>query len=256
MKRNTILAGLLILVLCLAMAIPAFAVVSTPADAAVMDLADLLSQEEELQLTIKLGELSLAYDTQMIIATVSSTDGGDADAYIEYLYDVNALGYGDDRSGILLLVCMDIREFRILTNGAANDAIGGYEIDIISDAIVSDLSDGNYAAAFATFADECAYYLEGHINGFPFDWGQNLVIALIIGLVAGLVTAFVLKAQLRSVRSQSKADAYIKAGSMQLTMRSDLFLYRHVTRTRKESNHSSRPGSRSGSSRSVGGRSF
>lgn len=255
MKRNTLSVAVLILVLCLIMAVPAFAT-STPADASVIDHADLLTPEEEIQLVTKLGKLSLEYDAQIIVATVSSTHGMGADYYVEYLFDTMGFGFGESRDGILLLVCMDVREFRILTNGAANDAIGSYEIDIISDAIVSDLSHGNYAAAFDTFAEECAYYLDGHINGFPFEAGKNLLTALIIGLVAGLITTFSLKAQLKSVRQQNQADAYVRSGSMQLSTRSDLFLYRHVTRTRKETNNSSRSGSRSGGSRSVGGRSF
>ena len=118
--------------------------------------------------------------------------------------------------------------------------------------IVSDLSDGDYAAAFDEFAEQCDYYLDGHINGFPFNFGKNLLICLIIGIVAGVVVAFVLKGQLKTVRKQNQANVYVKPGSMQVTVRNDFFLYREVSKSRKESSSSSG----SGSSRSTGGGSF
>lgn len=252
--KKKVISVVLPLVLCILLAVPAFADVGTP-KACVADRAGLLSQSEAEALSYLLSQISDTYQTQIIIFTLPEANTWDIDQYIEDIFDENQMGYGDDRSGILLLVCMDIREFRILTNGAANDAIGDWEIEKISDAIVSDMSDGDYYAAFDEFIDQCDYYLDGHINGFPFNWGQKLVIALIIGLVAGLITAFSLKAQLKSVRKQHQADAYVKHGSMQVNTRSDLYLYRHVSRVRKENNNSS--GSRSGgSSRSVGGRSF
>ena len=183
--------------------------------------------------------------------TVSSTNGN-IDAYIEEMFDGMNMGYGEKRDGVLLLVCMDDREYRILSNGYAGEAIGPSQIDAIGDAIVSDLSDGAYADAFSTFADQCAYYLDGYLNGFPFNFGKNLIVALIIGMVAGVVVALVLKKQLKSVRQQKQANIYIKSGSMQITKSRDLFLYREVSRTKKDSSNSSG----SGSSRIVGGGKF
>lgn len=255
MKRKTLFALLLMLALWASLWIPSFAEVIELPPPSLLDHADLLSEDEEALLDAWMGERSLTYDAHICIVTVNTTDGMGVDRYVNHLYDSMGFGFGKDHSGILLLVCMDEREFRILSNGAANDAIGDWEIEKISDAIVSDMSDGDYYAAFDEFVDQCDYYLDGHINGFPFRWGKNLVIALIIGLVAGLITAFSLKAQLKSVRKQHLADAYVKSGSMQVSTRSDLYLYRNVTRVRKQNNNSS--GSRSGgSSRSVGGRSF
>jgi uncharacterized protein len=66
-----------------------------------------------------------------------------------------------------------------------------------------------------------------------------------------------MKGQLKSVRKQNRANNYMKTGSLQVTVHRDLFLYRDITRTRKQTNSSS-GGSRSsgGGSRSVGGGSF
>lgn len=218
----------------------------------VFDEADLLSDSEEITLTEKLMDVSHSYNAQILVATIDSMDGGDIDEFLELVYDEMGFGYGENHDGVLLLVCMDPREYRILSNGFAGEAIDSGDIDSIGDVIVSDLSDGNYAAAFDKFADQCDYYLDGHLNGFPFNAGKNLLICLIIGIVAGVVVALILKGQLKTVRKQNQANVYVKPGSMQVTVRNDFFLYRDVTRTKKESSNSSG----SGSSRSTGGGSF
>lgn len=218
------------------------------------DEADLLTDGEETVLTGKLNSLSKKYNAQLIVATIASLDGADIDEFVNYLYDSMGFGYGENHDGVLLLVSMDPRQYRILSNGFAGDAIGSGKIEKIGDAFRSDLSAGNYAAAFGTFADECGYYLDGHINGYPFNFGRNILVCLIIGIVAGVVVALVLKGQLKTVRKQNQAHNYIRSGSMNVSVRNDVFLYRDVTKTKKASSSSS-SGS-SGGSRSTGGGSF
>ena len=240
----------LCLLLCVAISVPAFAVESTEF---LYDDADLLTPEEEFALTQKLAAVSTKYEAQIVIATIASMDGGDIDSFVDYLYDTMSFGYGENRDGVLLLVCMNPREYRILSNGFAGVAIDPDDIGKISDEIVDNLSAGDYTGAFHEFADECAYYLDGHINGFPFNAGKSLAISLIVGVVIGLIVAFVLKGQLKSVHSQSRAQEYVKNGSMHVNLSNDMFLYRTVTRTKKQSSSSSGSG---GTARSKGGGSF
>lgn len=246
MKRK-LFTVLLAVILILSLAVS----VSAASAADLYDEADLLTSEEETQLAQKLSQISKQFNVQIVIVTVPS-ESGSVDVLVENVYDSMNMGYGDKRDGVLLLVCMDPREYRILSNGYAADAITLDCIDAIGKAIVSDLSDGNYADAFNTFADHCVYYLDGYVNGYPFDAGKSLIVALIVGLAAGVVTAFVLKNQLKSVHQQKQANAYIKTGSMQITASRDLYLYSQVSRTEKSSTQSSG----SGSSRNVGGGSF
>lgn len=246
MKRK-LLTMLLVVMLCVSLTISA----SAASGADIYDEADLLSSAEETQIAEKLSKIGEQFDAQIVIMTVPTSDGS-IDTFVEDVYDSMNMGYGENQNGVLLLVCMDSREYRILSNGYAGEAIGMDQIDAISEAIVSDLSDGDYADAFIFFADQCTYYLDGYLNGFPFNAGKNLVVALIIGVVAGVIVAFILKKQLKSVRQQKQANVYIKSGSMQITASRDLFLYRDVTRTKKASSSSSS----GGSSRNVGGGKF
>lgn len=238
----------LLLVLCMAVS------VSAATDAFVYDDAGLLTDGERGELSAKLALLSDTYDAQIVVATVASVEGGDVDNYLEYVYDTMGFGYGENFDGVLLLVCMDPREYRILSNGYCGTAINTGAIDAIGDAIVDDLSDGNYADAFASFADKCEYYLDGHLNGFPFNYGMNLAIALVIGVIIGQITGKVLDGQLKTVRKQDRAQNYVKSGSMNLTEQQDVFLYSDVQRTKKDTDSDSR--SSGGSSRSTGGGSF
>ena len=247
--KKKIISLLLALTLCLCLALT---VSAEETYYYVYDEAYLLTADEEAALAEKLADLSQQYNAQILVVTVADLDSADVDWYLNSLYDVMGFGYGENHDGVMLMLSMKERDWRILSNGYAGEAITEQEIEWIGDIIVSDLSDGNYATAFDLYADEVAYYLDGYINGFPFNFGKNLLVAVVIGIIAGVIVAFVLKRQLKTVRKQNQANVYVKPGSMQLTASNDFFLYRTVNRSKKQSNSS---GS-SSSSRSVGGGSF
>ncbi len=243
--------SLVLLVLCLSLSATVFA-----SPTLLTDEAGLLTAGEQRAIADKLQQVSDAYGAQIAVATISSAEGYNMDALVEYIYDEVGYGYGADKAGVLLLIAMDVREYRILSNGFAGDAIGNFEIDQISERIVPDLSDGDYGAAFMTFAEECDDYLDGYLNGFPFDFGTNLLIAVVIGLVISLIVVLIMKGQLKSVRQQSHADSYVRSGSFKLTQSGDYFMYRNVTRTPRPQNNSSGGSHSGGGSRHIGGGSF
>ena len=220
------------------------------------DEADLLTDSEETALVEKLTEISHATNAQIVIATIASMDGGDIDSFVDYLYDSMGFGYGENHDGVLLLVCMDPREYRILSNGYAGVAIGPDQIDTLCDFMETYLPNGHYVAAFNSFADQCGEFLEYYQMGSPFKVGKNLAISLIIGIIAGLIVVLVLKGQLKSVRKQDQAHRYVKPGSMTVDMQYDIFLYRTVTRTKKQERVESTSSGSGSTARSKGGGSF
>ncbi|MBQ8355126.1 MAG: TPM domain-containing protein [Oscillospiraceae bacterium] len=248
--KKRLFSAILVLMLLLSMAVS----VSAATDAFVYDEAGLLTEVERADLANRLARLSDTYNAQIVVVTIPSAEGNDPDAIVEYFYDNMGIGYGEGLDGVLLLVCMDPREYRILSNGYCADAISTGAIDDIGNAIVNDLSGGDYAEAFGGFADKCEYYLDGHLNGFPFDFGISIGIALLIGVLVGQIVGKVLKGQLKTVRREHRAQNYVKSGSMKLTEQSDTFLYRDVKKIKKDTNSGTR--SSGGSSRSVGGGSF
>lgn len=241
---------MLVLVLFLSTAVS----VSAATDQFVYDEAGLLTAQEAADLSGRRSGLSNTYNAQIVVVTTPSAEGNDPDAVVEYFYDNMGIGCGENHDGVLQLICMDPRAYRILSNGCCGTAIDPADIDAIGSVIVDDLSEGNYADAFDTFTEKCAYYLDGHLNGFPFNFGMNLMIALMDGPIAGLIAAKSLKGQLRTVHQKNEAKNYIKSGSLNLHTPNDVFPYRDIRRNAKPRETSTR--SSGGSSRSVGGGSF
>ena len=269
MKRRIVSIFLVLALLStFAISVHALEISLTEDGDSVYDEANLLTSSEEAEVAEALENLGAKYDTQVVVVTLPELNS-DPDEYVEELYDTMGFGYGDNYDGALLMVCMDPREYRILVNGFAADAIDDDAIDYMSDAVATHLSEGDYAYAFLAFAQECDYYLDGYITRSevnatvpsdtrtekgPFSVGKTLLSSLVVGIVIGLIVVAVLAGQLKSVKKQNQARDYVKPGSMHLTQRSDTFLYRNVSRVKRDSGSSS-SGSRSSSRSSSGSRS-
>lgn len=218
----------------------------------VIDQAELLSAQEAFALYTELSQISHTYNTQVALLTVPELDG-DMESFILSRFSEDGYGYNDSKDGILLVVSMSPREYMLYKNGFAATAISDDQLDSISENLQEALSQGEYADAFLGYARDCRYYLDGYINGFPFPFVKNLMICLAIGIAVGLLVVFILRGQLKSVRSQGSANGYVRPDSMKITHSSDLYLYSTVTRTPKPKSQSA---SGSGSSRNMSGGSF
>ena len=146
--KKKLFSTILVVMLALSMALS----VSAAPKTFVLDDAGLLTQQEAAELSGTLSRLSDTYDAQIVVVTIPSAEGNDPDSIVEYFYDNMGIGYGENLDGVLLLVCMDPREYRILSNGYCAAAINTGAIDDIGNAIVNDLSGGDYAEAFEGFS--------------------------------------------------------------------------------------------------------
>lgn len=259
---NTTMFAMVFTILSI-VAISAFSVLPASAEGdlpRLVDSAGLLSDSEASDLLNLLDEISERQHLDVVIVTVNSLDGKNVVAYADDYYDYNGYGYGDNRDGILLLISMGERDWCLSTKGYGITVFTDAGQEYISDLFVSDLSAGDYAAAFTTFANLCDDYITQANTGEPYDvdnlpkepfaFGANLITTFVIAFIIALITTAIMKGSLKSVHSQSTADDYMKQGSMKLTRKDDLFLYSHVDRREKPKNDSS--GS-SHSSHSSGG---
>ena len=64
-----------------------------------------------------------------------------------------------------------------------------------------------------------------------------LLICIGIGILIGLVAVLIMRSQLKSVRPNNAAAAYVVSGSFQLRHSRDIFLYRNVHRTPRPKNN-------------------
>ncbi len=245
MKRNLIS---LALAFCLfvTLAITASAESNLPR---LVDNADLLTESEERELLSKLDGISQKHRLDVVVVTTNSLGGKTAMAYADDFFDYNGYGFGDDGDGVLLLVCMQTREWHISTKGYGITAFTDAGLDYMSEQFLADLSDGYYYDAFVTYADLCDNFVTQANAGTPYDYdslpkvpfnfGASLLISVVIGFVIALVSTGAMKSELKSVRRQPRAEHYVKNNSLDITLSRDFYLYRHVSRTVKPQNTSS-----------------
>ena len=232
-----------------------------------VDNAGLLSEEEEKELNSTLDEISERQECDVAVVTVNGLDGKTVEEYADDFYDYNGYGYGDDDSGILLLVAMDDREWHMSTYGYGITAFTDAGLAYMEDDFVSYLSDAEYMDAFTEYADLCDEFLTQAKTGEPYDTGNLpkgtvspfwIAGDLLIGIGIALVMALIKKGNLKSVKQQTEAAAYERKGSLKLTVKEDRFVNRLVTTRKIERKKEDSGGSTvhtSSSGRSHGGRS-
>lgn len=242
----------LTLVLLLLLSVTAFADYSY----LLRDDADLLTYEEEEQLTEKLGLLRDKHGIDFAVVTSDSLYGY-SDVVDAAIYAYESSGFAVD--GVLLFICMDTREWYVLTSGVCRNEITDGEIMDFEDDMLDDLGNGYYYYAFETFAVGAA---DAFVFGDSYDYDYDadysnedeefsvmgtLLGSLVIGLIVALIVTGIMKSQLKSVKAQTRATSYMVSGSLNLTESNELFLYKTVTKHKKADNNSS------GGSRSSGG---
>ncbi len=237
--KKKITALLFALVLCLCTAVPAFAADGFADEYyRVNDLADLLTDSEEAALLQKLDEISQRQKMDVTVAIVNDLDGYDTAAeYADVVYEYCKYGYGAEKDGLLLLISMEDRDWAISTCGYGITAFTDADIEYIGKQIKSDLSDGNYAAAFDTYANLCDEFITKARNGESLSiiW---IPVSIVVGVVLALIIVGSMKGKLKTVRSQAAANNYLKKDGLAITESSNLFLYRNVTRTKKSKENS------------------
>lgn len=208
-----------------------------------VDDADLLTDSEEEELEAQLDEISERQQLDVAVVTVNSLDGKTAEAYADDFYDYNGYGYGDDNSGILLLISMEDRDWHMTTCGFGITAFTDAGMDYMQEQFVSYLSDGEYMEAFQKYATLCDDFITQADTGEPYDSNNMpheplspiwIFAALLLGFIIAFIMASGKKSKLKSVKKQVAAKQYTKKGSLTLTRNTDQFINRVVTSRRIE----------------------
>lgn len=200
----------------------------------VIDDAGLIENDKEL--SERLEDIGSEYNLDIVIVTVDSLGGKTATEFADDFYDYN--DYADD--GILFLIGMEYRDWAISTKGkcisAFNDNI---QQEMISEMRYS-LSNNDFEAAFDIFADSCEDTLHSvKVMGIVIPLG----VAVVVGLIAAIIVTMIFKRQLTSVNFQRNADSYVERNSIRVTQSQNIFLYKTLSKTRRESSSSGGSGS-------------
>lgn len=238
-----------------------------------VDSAKVLTTEELESLKSKLAQISDENNIDVGVVTVDYLDGKSAQEFANDLFEQNKFGKGENRDGILLLVATEDREWAMSTHGSAKEAFNEEGLDYLSGEFLPYLSDDDFYSAFENFADNAqelgTMYVAGDPYGedyytddenYPIDGEESnekginnevwIPLSIVIGCAISLVIMMMYKSQLKSVKSENRADDYLI--DMKLVKSQDIFLYRTVTRTMRPKNTDT-GGSSSGGGSSYGG---
>ena len=212
----------------------------------VVDNADILTDEEEAYFLERCQTFTDEYKCEIAIVTITDLEGKTAQEYADDFYDYNGYGYGENKDGLLCLYLdgeEGQRNATLTTNGTAQMNIGDDEIEDILLAIAG-------SAKFGEFKDAFDWYIDLSEEAVkpvpPLFW---LLICLAVGMVIGLIITNSMASKNYSVHKKETAADYVRAGTLMITGRNDMFRNTRVNVTPKPKSNSD--GKSSGSNGST-----
>jgi len=250
MKRPFLILIALI-ALCIAMAAP----VCAAANDLVTDGAGLLTNAQLSELNDRASDITEKFECEVSIFIVEDMGMADAYAFATQVYNNNEHGFGQDRSGLMLMLSMADRDYALISFGFGNTTFTDHVKDVMLDSYVLPLlSKGDYYEAFVAYFDKAAEFLAMARAGTPFDNGADtgnqgvaagsisaarLVLTIVISVVVALIVCLILLRQMKTARMQRSAANYIPQGGFVITGSSDTYLYSTETRRTIEEKDSS-----------------
>lgn len=238
MKKINILLAILVIVLSLPIPVSAAGNKSR-----LVDEGDLLSTSEEQALQALLDDISERQKCDVVIVAAKTLGGQDSESYADDYYDYNGYGFGDSHDGIMLVVCMEERDYAITSTGFGKRAFTDYGVQYIQDQFLPSLSKEEFYAAFTEFANLCDDFLTQARNGKPYDIGNKVgaeplkptaglfggtgALSLALGYLISWGSGSAKKRGLKSVHKKTQASAYMT--NFQLTTKQDLYVRSHTT---------------------------
>lgn len=128
---------------------------------AVVDSADVLTDDEEADLASRINALREKYRFDIAVVTadefkISSDPMEEADQ----LYERLGYGYGNDRDGVLYYINLNTRDYWITTAGAGEYVIDDYAFERLDDEMLPHLRENEFYEAFLAYVDVTEVMLE------------------------------------------------------------------------------------------------
>ena len=277
----------LLLILLLLVLLPTAALAESAGETVfpyVLDQAELLSESQRSSLETRAAQLSEEHGCNLYIVTVNDFTEFNPDIYeaSKGIYNFYDLGYGEEKDGVLLLLSMNDRDYSLLGHGDRGETICGYESSwLIEDEFLDNFRRNDWYGGFADYLEACGKQLTTLENGGDITQGADIIVGpdgqeyhsynapgqsagmptgakLAIGIgipcLIALIVCLSFKAQMKTAKESTTAEAYVVPGSAALRVREDRFINRTETRTPIHTESSSgRGGSSGGSSFHSGG---
>ena len=215
----------------------------------IYDFADILTDEEEKNLKIKIDKFIEENNMDMVIVTDSFAYTSDKqnEEYADDFYDYNDFGMTFEyNSGVLLLRNSNPSDpyYHMSTTGNAQLYLSDSRINNILDNIYYDIKSGNYYEGFSKWINytdnyiksgkpstASNYYLDndGNMHKLKPKYYPPIPIAFLLGLAAAGTTIGIMIAKNKMVKKAHKASEYLDSGSINITKREDTYLRSHTT---------------------------
>ncbi len=138
----------------------------------VVDVADIFTDSEEKEIAEQISRSSAESGKDIVVFTDVSTYGLERKIYAADFYDFNGYGFGEEREGVCLMICMDPDDRGWWTCCTGPDTVGLYSEDIansIDDELYNYMVAGDYAAGVSDWIKNMNTLF---IKGMPFmpEW--------------------------------------------------------------------------------------
>ncbi len=160
MKRRfcLLLAALLLLTACLSLPVLADEEEHGVMDN-VTDVADVLTYDEWSELNARTERMTEEYGCHIVILTWDEIgEGLTADELLDHVFNYYQLGYGPDRSCIMLFLSMEEGIFRIDANGSGYDLLDSEKEQELEDVFFG-VEDSAWYPSFEAYLDKLEEYL-------------------------------------------------------------------------------------------------
>ncbi len=241
----------------------------------VIDNADLLDEYEEAELLTTLNEISERQMVDVVVVTDNDPDIYSAQDAADDYEDYNGFAEPPYIGAVLFYINIETRDWAF--SGKGEDVMQYFTnetFEEMGEDLTPYLSDGEFYDAFDSYAFQCDYLLsdmndwlsmtdeerQAYLDEIESQqrrqrvmdmFGSNIVFSLFGALIVALIYVFYHKKKLTSVAAAHGASNYYVEDSMHVTEAKDVFLYKNVTKVRRQESSSS--GSSGGSHISSSG---
>ncbi len=214
----------------------------------IYDEANLLSEDDEASLMVKLEKYSSKYSADIAIVTTNDAGGMSSQAYADaYAEKIGQSMSRDEYPGILFLIDMDNRQIYMATQGQAMNYYDDYRINKVLDNCYNHITDGDYKGTCEAFLKGVRDYMGRSTDRSARMDAFGVLIRLLIAMAIGAVVTFAMVFR-RGGHVTTNSRTYFDASGSHLDAKEDCFMNRTVTRR-----HIEKPKSGGGSSGSGGG---
>lgn len=234
-QRSRIFVVLALVLLLVVQALPAFAAESG-AGQLVNDTAGILTEEQAAELETKAKAIQSEYGLDVAIVTVPYMAGSsDAREYAKLLYDQYSIGTGSERSGILLMLSMQYRDYALIAHGEGNQVLTDYGNEKMADSFLDYFRDDDWAGGFDDYLDTANDYCHDYyVDGEAYDvslarsFGKICLALAVVGApVIGALTVAAMVQSMKTARRQTHAEYYVdpENGGLVLSDQSDDYIF-------------------------------